>query len=440
MKAIIEPGRAAGTVQAPPSKSINHRMLICSGLTGGLNNLSGVSGSRDIVATMGALSALGAEIKRSSSGSIQVRGTGAPGVFSTGCNDSSAKKELLPLIDCGESGSTLRFLIPVSLLFGGGIFKCAPRLMERGISVYEKILPEKAVEISSDRESCLITVSGFLQAGSYVIPGNISSQFATGLLLALPLLPETSRLIVKGPVESRPYINITLDVMRQFGVHVKVSEARSVETDCCDLIFTIPGRQQYKAGNYVTEGDWSNAAFLYALKKIKEINHEGDSLQNNSPMTITGLNPSSSQGDRICPELMDSISLRGTKKALDISGCPDLGPVLMAFGAATGGCYLTGTERLRIKESDRGQVMAQELAKFGIEVHCGENDIIVFPGKLQKPAEILRGHNDHRIVMSLAVLSTITGGTIDDAEAVSKSWPDFWHVLFSLGIHVDLEN
>ena len=112
----------------------------------------------------------------------------------------------------------------------------------------------------------------------------------------------------------------------------------------------------------------------------------------------------------------------------------------MAFGAATGGCYLTGTGRLRIKESDRGQVMAQELAKFGIEVRCGENDIKVFPGKLQKPVEILRGHNDHRIVMSLAVLSTITGGTIDDAEAVSKSWPDFWHVLLSLGIHVDLEN
>ena len=172
-------------------------MLICSGLTGGLSNLSGVSGSRDIVATMGALSALGAEIKRSSSGSIQVRGTGAPGVFSAGCSDLFEKKEILPLIDCGESGSTLRFLIPVSLLFGGGIFKCAPRLMERGISVYEKCLPEKAVEISSDRGSCLITVSGILQAGSYVIPGNISSQFATGLLLALPLLPETSRLIVK---------------------------------------------------------------------------------------------------------------------------------------------------------------------------------------------------------------------------------------------------
>jgi 3-phosphoshikimate 1-carboxyvinyltransferase len=218
---------------------------------------------------------------------------------------------------------------------------------------------------------------------------------------------------------------------------VKVSEARSVETDCCDLIFTIPGRQQYKAGNYVTEGDWSNAAFLYALKKISG---KGELYQNSDQLTITGLNPSSSQGDRVCPELMDSISRRGTEKALDISGCPDLGPVLMAFGAAMDGCHLTGTARLRIKESDRGQAMAQELAKFGIEVRCGENDIKVFPGKLQKPVEILRGHNDHRIVMSLAVLSTITGGTIDDAEAVSKSWPDFWHVLFSLGIHVDLEN
>lgn len=412
-------------------------MLICSGLTGGLSNLSGVSGSRDIVATMGALSALGAEIKRSSSGSIQVRGTGAPGVFSAGCSDSSAKKELLPLIDCGESGSTLRFLIPVSLLFGGGIFKCAPRLMERGISVYEKILPEKAVEISSDRKSCLITVSGFLQAGSYVIPGNISSQFATGLLLALPLLPETSKLIVKGPVESRPYIDITLDVMRQFGVHVDAAEATGSNPDCEDLIFTIPGGQHYKAGNYTAEGDWSNAGFLYALKKISG---KGELYQKSDQLTITGLNPSSFQGDRVCPQLMDAISQWGPEKAIDISCCPDLGPVLMAFGAAMDGCHLTGTARLRIKESDRGQAMAQELSKFGIEVRCGENDIKVFPGKLHKPVEILRGHNDHRIVMSLAVLSTITGGTIDDAEAVSKSWPDFWHVLFSLGIHVDLEN
>ena len=214
------------------------------------------------------------------------------------------------------------------------------------------------------------------------------------------------------PVESRPYIDITLGVMRQFGIAVAQTE---------ENIFHIPGGR-YRAVSAAVEGDWSNAAFFYALNALG-----GD-------VTVTGLTPDSLQGDRVCVGMLER--LRNGFAEIDIAETPDLGPVLFAAAAALHGGRFTGTRRLAVKESDRAAAMAAELAKCGVKTEVEENAVAVLPGGLTKPAEPLCGHNDHRIVMALAVLLTQTGGTIEGAEAVGKSFPGFFTELGKLGIDV----
>ena len=240
----------------------------------------------------------------------------------------------------------------------------------------------------------------------------MSSQFISGLLLALPLLAADSTLCVLPPVESRPYIDITLDVMRSFSVQV-----HEWDENC----FFIPGQQHYAARVAAVEGDWSNAAFLLALG-------EG--------VTVTGLRAESLQGDRVCRDMLRRLQSPGAQ--LDLTACPDLGPVLFAAAARAHGAVFTGTRRLRIKESDRVAAMAQELAKLGVRVDAEENRVTVHPGGIAAPCEVLDGHNDHRVVMALSVLATSVGGTIRGADAVAKSYPDFFEVLQSLGIRAEI--
>ncbi|MGI6071784.1 MAG: 3-phosphoshikimate 1-carboxyvinyltransferase [Lachnospiraceae bacterium] len=416
MNIKITPGKPRGVAAAPPSKSYAHRMLICGALAGD-SSIRGISGSEDISATVDCLAALGAHVRINEGAAVTTR-------------PPKKTEGILPEYKCRESGSTLRFFIPLALaLTGGGIFYGSPRLIERGIGVYEEIFAGRGIHIEKKRD-CII-IRGSLEAGEYRIRGDMSSQFITGMLMALPLLGGDSVIEVLPPVESRPYIDITLDVMDTFAV-----KAKEMKTDS----FSVKGGQSYLPCDTTVEGDWSNAAFLFALKRL----HVSDDCSAPGMMEIIGLNAESIQGDRTCLDFFDKIDLR-TKQTSDISACPDLGPVLFAYAAAKGGGSFTGIKRLRIKESDRVEAMARELGKFGIATEISENGIIIKKGNgghgpcetFSLPAEPLDGHNDHRIVMAVSVLATLTGGVIQGAEAVRKSYPDFFETLKTLGISLE---
>ena len=399
MELEIRAGKARGTVAAPPSKSAAHRLLLCAGLSRGVSVVRNVAFSEDILATLDVLRALGAK--------VYIDGDF---VFIKGMDPLRAA--CAETISCRESGSTLRFYIPLLLLSGNTFTLTGKgRLLQRPQSVYEELCRQHALRF--DRTDDAITLAGPLCAGDFDLPGDVSSQFISGLLFALPLLNGDSTIRLIPPVESRSYIDITLAALRAFGV-------KAAWTD--ETTLRIPGGQQYTPRDVAVEGDWSNAAFFGALQAF------GDDV------AVTGLNPNSLQGDRVYRDFF--ASLREGSPTLDISDCPDLGPVLMAAAAGLHGCRLTGTRRLAIKESDRGAAMAEELKKLGVACEVGENTIFV-SGGLHPPTEPLFGHNDHRIVMACAVLLTRVGGTITGAEAVTKSFPDFFDRLRGLGIEVN---
>ena len=434
MKAVISPGKLNGRIPAPPSKSYAHRMLIGAALAGGQSTLTGISSSEDMLATMDCISALHAETEyepltetvrikgigtqkgRSSEEACEAQTNAVCGKGNGTKNEDSTDVSGLPVFPCRESGSTLRFFIPIALaLFGGGCFTGTERLIERGIGVYEELFRERGIAVEKTEKT--VTVKGTLPAGTYQLKGDISSQFVTGLLFALSLLEEESCIQVLPPVESRPYIDITLDVMRTFGAEVSEPEENR---------FVIKGGQTYAPGEFRVEGDWSNAAFLYGFRAI------------GNDLSVTGLKEESIQGDKACVRFFEQLKEKETLPCIDLSETPDLGPVLFAAAAALGGARFTGTRRLRIKESDRAQAMAEELLKFGVQVHVEDNEVTVLPSVPEKPAVPLFGHNDHRIVMALSMLCSLTGGTIEGCEAVKKSWPDYFTVLKENGLCVEI--
>ena len=395
MKIKINPCILKGEIAAPPSKSMAHRLLICAGLSKGRSIIRGVAPSDDIHATIDCLKAMGAEVEYDGENAAVC-----------GMDFERVNSASLP---CKECGSTLRFFVPIALLSGKEIkFSGSERLFARDMSVYEKICNEQNMRFELSRNA--LCVEGKLQSGTYKIKGNISSQFISGLLFALPLLNGESEICILPPLESKPYIDMTISALSGFGVSAAFSGGYKVK---------ICGNQQYKAKDITVEGDYSNAAFFDALNCIG-----GD-------VRVTGLDAHSLQGDRVYSALFEKI--KSGAGEIDLSNCPDLGPICMALAAAYGGAVFTGTKRLKIKESDRCAAMAEELSKFGIKSEVGENQMTVFPSELKMPKEALSGHNDHRIVMALSVLLTKTGGSIDGAEAVSKSLPDFFQRLKRLG-------
>ncbi len=397
MRVEILPSTARGTVKVPPSKSMAHRALIAAALGEGESLLSPVALSKDMEATVNGLTALGAVFTREGD-AVRLRGFGA-------------RPKNLGVLNCIESGSTLRFLIPLCLLTGEEYtLEGAPRLMERPLSVYEKLCGEQGFLF--EKEGNTLKVRGRLCPGEYTVAGDISSQFITGLLFALSLLGGDSFLHVTGVWESASYIDMTLDAMAAFGVKVRRKEDG----------FFIPGGQKYLPREYGVEGDWSNAAFLQALGLF-----EGG-------VTVTGVNEDSLQGDRVVRSHFKAL-VQGTP-TLDLSDCPDLAPILFAVAAYYGGARFTGTRRLAIKESDRGAAMARELAKCGVDLILEENAITVPKAKLYPPTQSISGHNDHRIVMAMSVLLTRLGGVIEGAEAVAKSYPNFFEDVQKLGIGV----
>ncbi len=383
MKTTIKKGYATGIAAAPPSKSYAHRLLIAAALAEGESVIENVAFSEDISATLDCLCALGATIRVDGS-TVTVSGC-VPKAQSVLC--------------CRESGSTLRFLIPVALR-GKVTLEGTERLISRGIDVYRE-----ALDVAFSCDKTHIFADGILRAGNYKMRGDVSSQFISGMLFALPLLEGDSALTIMPPFESREYVDITIDVLEKFGIEI--------EKD--DLTYRIRGGQTYKPQRMAVEGDHSNAAFLLALG-----------------VPVTGLCETSRQGDRVAAGLLQRLEENVT---IDLSDCPDLAPVLFAVAAAKKGARFTGTRRLAIKESNRAEAMAKELAKLGVSVCVQENEVTVGSG-IHAPTQVVSGHNDHRIVMAMSVLLTHVGGEIEGSEAINKSYPDFFEVLKSLGIEV----
>ena len=399
MIAEIKKSYLSGEAYVPASKSMAHRLLICAGLSNGTSIIKKVTFSEDILATLDCLSVMGAEYKINEN-TVKIKGVG--NIIQDG------EKEF----DCRESGSTLRFFIPLLLLSDKNqTFRGKGRLMERPQSVYEDICKEKGLRF--DFADNKITVCGKLTGGHYYVRGDISSQFITGLLFAVSKCENDSFIHITTPLESRSYIDMTFYALSLFSVSCSFIDENTI---------CVKGNQDYIFRDITVEGDYSASAFLEAL------NHLGGKI------IINGLNEKSFQGDRVYKDYFKLLS--DSSPTLDVSDCPDLAPILMTLAAAKNGAVLTGTKRLKIKESDRGAVMASELSKFGANIEVYENEIVIRPSELYKPTDILYGHNDHRVVMSLAVLSTVYGGRITDAEAVRKSYPGFFETLSALGTEV----
>ncbi len=402
MRVKISAGHARGEVHAPPSKSMAHRLLILAAMSGGVCRVHGAADCDDVRATVDCLGSLGIET-HADGDTLTVTG-----------RDFCTLTPHSPLL-CRESGSTLRFLIPPALLSGKRtVFRGEPQLMRRPMDVYEDICESHGLLFR--RGDGEIEVCGPLLPGEYTLPGDVSSQFISGLLFALPVLPGDSVIRISGKIESRSYIGLTLRALGIFGIRAEWRDERTID---------IPGGQTPRAGDVYVEGDWSGAAFTDALNLF------------GSDVRLRGLDPESAQGDRVYRQHFAALS-RGVP-VIHIGDCPDLGPILFAVAAAKHGGIFTGTRRLKIKESDRAAAMCEELAKFGSLLDVREDSVIVYPKEFHAPAEVLSGHGDHRIVMALSVLLTITGGEIDGAEAVAKSYPGFFHDLRTLGIRVDTE-
>ncbi len=396
------PSLASGTVKAPPSKSMAHRALIASALAEGRTVVDNLAPSEDLLATVDCLRALGAKVVLSEKAAVVVG-------MDPGHVPSCA------VLPCRASGSTLRFLIPLVLTTGKEItFTGSPVLFSRPLSVYEDICRAQGLRFA--REHDRLTVQGRLKAGKYLVPGDVSSQFISGLSFALPLLDGDSEIEIIAPVESRPYIDMTFQTLRDFGVRVTPQDNR----------LFVPGRQRYiSPGRVLMEGDWSNAAFLDAFNLL------------GGAVEITGLRDDTIQGDRVYPAYFEA--LRSDAPVLDLADHPDLGPICFALAAALHGAAFCGVRRLRLKESDRIDAMAEELAKLGVTLSASEDSVTVHASDIHAPALPLCGHNDHRIVMALSVLAARTGGTISCAQAVNKSFPGFFDTLSQLGVSFELK-
>ena len=311
------------------------------------------------------------------------------------------------------SVKTLRFFIPLALCMGEQVtLQGSERLLERPLTVYEELCKEYGFAFEKGVNA--VTVCGNLKPGTYTLRGDISSQFITGLILALVYLQEDSVIRILPPFESRSYINLTVSALTSFGANVAFIDDNTIEIKQADL-HGFSGR---------IEGDYSNAAFLDAFHYM------------GSSVTIENLNPDSLQGDKVYTSYFEQIAT-GTP-TLDISDCPDLGPVLFALAALKNGATFTGTDRLKVKESDRGMAMHTELQKLGGGLVFGDNFITVPKQFLQYQGKILDGHNDHRIVMALSVILSKIGGEVDGIQAVRKSYPGFFNEIKKLGAEVEL--
>lgn len=414
MNIIIKPKTLNGIIKAPPSKSMSHRTIIAASLSKGNSKITNLIFSEDILATCKALENFGAKIERDEN---------FLNVFSKG------KIEILDNnIECNESGSTLRFLIPFGAMVNSDVvFNGKGKLKIRPLTPYFDIFNKQLIDYNYD-DSLPLIIKGKLKSGKFMITGDISSQFITGLMFALPLLEGDSEINITSPLESKGYIDLTLEILNEFNIKILNNNYKS---------FKIKGNQRYKNTDYKIEGDYSQAAFFIVAALIGE------------KIVINDLKYNSKQGDREIIEISkrmngkiiikeDNIFVypsRTIGTIIDASQCPDIIPILTVLAALSEGTTeIINASRLRIKESDRLKAISTELNKLGADVK-EKNDGLIIYGKDNLNGGIVDGWNDHRIVMSLAIASIKCKNdvTIIGSDAVKKSYPTFFEDFKKLG-------
>lgn len=428
-KVKITPAVLQGSVQVPSSKSMGHRYLICAGLSSGVSTVDNITLSADITATNNCLAALGVEVLN------------LPSKFAG--RQAFSYRTSLPLrmiqseLDCGESGSTLRFFIPLAATLGGCTFVGHGKLVSRPLTPYYAIFAKQGLAYTTGPKGELpLKIQGRLQPGNFILPGDVSSQFVSGLLFALPLLEQDSFLKVLPPVESASYIGLTLAALRRFGIHIET---------VAEYTYQIPGRQQYLSpqGRVLVEGDWSQAAFWLVAGTIS------------GRICCTGLDRESLQGDKVITALISKMGgyllwsgdVLTAQPALtqscilDAADCPDLVPILSVLAAVSSGTTrIIHAERLRIKECDRLAAMAAELKKLGADIEEQPDGLVISgrPEGLKGGVEV-NAWNDHRVAMSLAIAASRCQNPIfiNGSESVKKSYPAFWRDLASVGGRVE---
>lgn len=420
----IYPSKLEGSVKVPPSKSMAHRAIICASLSDGKSKIDNIDYSDDIIATIEGMRSLGANIIQDNDSLV------IDGIYS-----STVEKREERVIDCNESGSTLRFLVPISLLVPGkSKFIGRGNLGKRPLNTYYKIFDEQGIKYSYEEESLNLNIEGSLKGGEFYVKGNISSQFITGLLFTLPLLKEDSKIIITTDMESKGYIDLTLSAMKDFGVEIINNDYEE---------FIIKGNQKYISRKYRVEGDYSQGAFFLCA----------NALGNNIEVQDLSLN--SLQGDKEVVDILERMGVKfinsknGIKNEvaniinstiIDGSQCPDIIPVLAATASlAKGRTEIINSERLRIKECDRLAAVNSELSKFGVNI-IEKDDGLIIDGTCSLEGGIeVWSHKDHRIAMTLAIVATRCKNPIiiKDYECIAKSYPRFFEDYKMLGGKVD---
>ncbi len=423
MKKIeIIPTKLEGKVNTPPSKSMSHRAIICGGLAEGVSNIDNLILSDDIKATIDGMRALGSHIECFESKLCKGR-------YTVTINGDESIKSKKNTIDCKESGSTLRFLIPLACYTGEKIkFTGRGKLVERPLNTYYEIFDEQSVDYQNNDGNLPLEIKGIIKPDVFRIKGNISSQFITGLMFLLPLLNGDSKIEITTELESKGYVDLTTDMLNKFGIEIKEREYKE---------FFIKGNQKYKSRDYIVEGDYSQAAFWIVAGLL------------GGNISCKNISKDSLQGDRAIVDIVkemggkieigqDHIEIscshtHGT--IIDASQCPDLVPILAVLGSLSRGITkIVNAERLRIKESDRLKAISTELNKLGANI-TELKDGLIIEGKESLKGGIVDSWNDHRIAMALAIASIrctepviITG-----SDAVKKSYPQFWEDFKKLG-------
>ncbi|EKQ56465.1 MULTISPECIES: 3-phosphoshikimate 1-carboxyvinyltransferase [unclassified Clostridium] len=420
----IYPTKLSGEVKIPPSKSMAHRAVICAALGNGISKVTNIDYSDDIIATIEAMSALGAKITKKED-YLEVYGIKNP--QNTEVNSINSER----IIDCNESGSTLRFLVPIAALFDGvNRFVGRGNLGKRPLDTYYNIFDEQNINYSYKEGILDLKTEGKLKAGEFKVKGNISSQFITGLLFTLPLLDGDSKIVITTEMESKGYIDLTLSAIKDFGVEIINNNYQE---------FIIRGNQTYKSRDYRVEGDYSQSAFFFCA----------DALSNN--VVLNDLNLDSLQGDKEVIDILERMGLKiisknngligkvdGNLKATIIDGsqCPDIIPVVSLVAAlGSGTTEVINAGRLRIKECDRLAAVTSELNKLGARITEKEDGLVIEGVKELKGGVEVWSHKDHRIAMTIAIASTKCTEPIilKDYECVSKSYPEFWDDFKNLG-------
>lgn len=414
-KISIKPRKIHGEVSIPPSKSMAHRAVIAASLSKGISNIGNIDFSDDIIATIEAMRVLGAKIDVFDN-YLVIDGTTT---FSTKGG----------VIDCNESGSTLRFLVPISIAKSNEVnFIGRGNLGKRPLDIYYSIFEKQGIEYFYKKGILDLKINGKLSGGNFEIPGNISSQFITGLLFTLPLLEEDSKIIITTELQSKGYLDLTLEVLRKFGVNIVNNNYKE---------FIIKGKQKYKAFDYDVEGDYSQGAFFLAANAL------------DNEVVSEGLDLNSLQGDKETIDILERMGgilklrnsgiimkfkdLKGT--VIDASQCPDVIPVLTVVASVSKGeTRVINGERLRIKECDRLNAIATELNKLGANIIELENELVINGVERLKGGEV-SSHDDHRIAMSMAIASTYCSEDVilTNPKCVSKSYPGFWDDFKKLG-------